>query len=166
MPALPNARVSICFVCLGNICRSPTAEGVFGKLVVNAGLREKIAIDSAGTGAWHKGELADLRARQEAEKRGIELRSVARQITRADFDRHDLLVAMDRNNVADLQALARNSKDREKIVLFRSFDPASPKDSEIPDPYYGGPDGFAQVFDMCAAASKGLLEHVRKTYGL
>jgi protein-tyrosine phosphatase len=166
MPASPNTRVSVCFVCLGNICRSPTAEGVFTKLVTDAGLREKIAIDSAGTGAWHKGELADLRARQEAEKRGIELRSVARQITRADFDRHDLLVAMDRTNVADLQALARNSSDREKIVLFRSFDPLSPSDGEIPDPYYGGPDGFARVFDMCAAASKGLLAHMRKTYGV
>jgi protein-tyrosine phosphatase len=161
-----NPRVSICFVCLGNICRSPTAEGVFAKLVADAGLREKIAIDSAGTGAWHKGELADKRARQEAERRGIELRSVARQIIRLDFDRHDLLIAMDKTNVGDLQAFARNDADRAKIKLFRSFDPMSPSDAEIPDPYYGGPEGFARVFDMCAAASKGLLAYVRKTYGL
>jgi protein-tyrosine phosphatase len=159
-----NARVSICFVCLGNICRSPTAEGVFAKLVVDAGLRERIAIDSAGTGAWHKGELADKRARQEASRRGIELQSVARQFTRIDFDRHDLIIAMDRTNVADLQALARNDADRSKIKLYRAFDPLSPGDAEVPDPYYGGPEGFARVFDLCTAAGKGLLAHVRKTY--
>jgi protein-tyrosine phosphatase len=159
-------RVSVCFVCLGNICRSPTAEGVFSKLVADAGLRELIRIDSAGTGAWHKGELADKRARQEAERRGIELRSVARQFTRLDFDRHQLIVAMDRTNVADLQALARSEADRARIKLFRSFDPLAPADGEIPDPYYGGPEGFARVFDMCTAASKGLLAHVRKTYGV
>ncbi|HVI01032.1 MAG TPA: low molecular weight protein-tyrosine-phosphatase [Enhygromyxa sp.] len=163
---MPKPRVSICFVCLGNICRSPTAEGVFAKLVVDAGLREQIAIDSAGTGAWHKGELADKRARQEAARRGIELTSVARQFTRLDFDRHDLIIAMDRTNVADLQALARNEADRTKIKLFRAFDPLSLGDSEVPDPYYGGPEGFARVFDLCTAAGKGLLAHVRSTYGV
>ena len=163
---MPKPRVSICFVCLGNICRSPTAEGVFAKLVVDAGLREQIAIDSAGTGAWHKGELADKRARQEAARRGVELTSVARQFTRLDFDRHDLIIAMDRTNVADLQALARNEADRTKIKLFRAFDPLSLGDSEVPDPYYGGPEGFARVFDLCTAAGKGLLAHVRSTYGV
>jgi protein-tyrosine phosphatase len=161
-----TVRVSVCFVCLGNICRSPTAEGVFTKLVADAGLRERIAIDSAGTGAWHKGELADKRARQEAERRGLELRSVARQFTRIDFDRHDLIVAMDRSNVADLQALARSEVERAKIKLLRSFDPLSPSEAEVPDPYYGGPEGFGRVFDMCTAAGRGLLAHVRKTYGV
>ncbi len=164
-PSAPS-RISVCFVCLGNICRSPTAEGVFTKLVVDAGLRGKIKIDSAGTGAWHKGELADKRARAEAGKRGIELTSVARQFTRTDFDRHDLIVAMDQSNVADLGAMARNSGDREKIRLFRSFDPMSPKDAEIPDPYYGGLDGFARVFDLCEAASRGLLAYLRATYNI
>lgn len=159
-------RVSICFVCLGNICRSPTAEGVFTKLVADAGLAEVIAIDSAGTGAWHKGELADKRSRQEASRRGVELHSVARQFTRSDFDRHDLIIAMDRNNVADLQALARSEAERAKIRLFRSFDPLSPTDAEVPDPYYGGPEGFARVFDLCMAAGKGLLAHLRETYGV
>jgi protein-tyrosine phosphatase len=159
-------RVSVCFVCLGNICRSPTAEGVFTKLVVDAGLRERIAIDSAGTGAWHAGELADERARQEATRRRIELHSVARQFTRLDFDRHELILAMDRTNVAALQALARNDADRAKIKLYRSFDPLSPGDAEVPDPYYGGPEGFARVFDLCTAAGNGLLAYVRKTYEL
>ncbi|HLT36382.1 MAG TPA: low molecular weight protein-tyrosine-phosphatase [Enhygromyxa sp.] len=166
MPATIKPSVSICFVCLGNICRSPTAEGVFTKLVRDAGLSGKIAIDSAGTGAWHKGELADKRARQEAQRRGIELHSVARQITAKDFELHDLLIAMDRNNVADLQALARGTIERGKIKLFRSFDPLSPGGAEIPDPYYGGPEGFSEVFDLCTAAGRGLLAHVRKTYRL
>src|SRR5690606_16845115 len=105
VPAKPS--VSVCFVCLGNICRSPTAEGVFTRLVVDAGLRDTIAVDSAGTGAWHKGELADKRARQEGERRGVELRSVARQFEVEDFDRHDLIVAMDRSNVTELEGMAR-----------------------------------------------------------
>lgn len=166
MAAPQKPVVSVCFVCLGNICRSPTAEGVFTHMVNKAGLRETIAIDSAGTGAWHKGELADKRAREEAERRGLELRSVARQFIRKDFERWDLVIAMDRNNVADLQALARSSAERDQIKLFRSFDPLSPSDAEVPDPYYGGPDGFARVFDLCEAASRGLLAHIRKTYGL
>ncbi len=167
MPASVSApsQVSVCFVCLGNICRSPTAEGVFTKLVTDAGVRDRIGIDSAGTGAWHKGELADKRARQEATRRGIELHSVARQFVRSDFERHDLIVAMDRANVADLRALARSGVDRGKIRLFRTFDPLSPNDAEIPDPYYGGPDGFVRVFDMCEAAGRGLLAHMRSTYG-
>ncbi|MFO7564441.1 MAG: low molecular weight protein-tyrosine-phosphatase [Enhygromyxa sp.] len=166
MPVIIEPAVSVCFICLGNICRSPTAEGVFTQLVSEAGLREQIAIDSAGTGAWHKGELADKRARAEAARRGLELRSVARQFVRGDFERHDLLIAMDRSNVADLQALARSEAERDKIRLFRSFDPLSPADAEIPDPYYGGPEGFARVFDLCTAASRGLLAHIRTTYGV
>lgn len=166
MSAIRKPAVSVCFICLGNICRSPTAEGVFGHMVGLAGLREVIAVDSAGTGAWHKGELADKRAREEAARRGIELRSVARQVVRQDFERHDLLLAMDGNNVADLQALARSDAERAKIRLFRSFDPLSPSEAEVPDPYYGGPEGFARVFDLCTAASKGLLAHIRKTHGV
>jgi len=163
-PAKPT--VSLCFVCLGNICRSPTAEGVFAKLVTEAGLRDQITIDSAGTGAWHKGELADKRARQEASRRGMTLDSVARQFQAEDFDRFDLLIAMDRSNVGDLEALARTAEQRAKIRLFRSFDPLSPNDSEIPDPYYGDADGFARVFDLCTAAGGGLLAYVRSTYRL
>jgi protein-tyrosine phosphatase len=156
--------VSVCFVCLGNICRSPTAEGVFTRLVVDAGLRDTIAIDSAGTGAWHKGELADKRARQEGERRGVELRSVARQFEVEDFDRHDLIVAMDRSNVTELEGMARSAGDRAKIVMLRSFDPLSPADAEIPDPYYGGVEGFSWVFDLCEAACKGLLGYVRDRF--
>lgn len=158
--------VSVCFVCLGNICRSPTAEGVFTKLVIDAGLRNQIAIDSAGTGAWHKGEQADKRARAEASKRGMVLHSVARQVTRIDFDRFDLLIAMDRTNLGDLEAIAPTATARAKIRLFRSFDPLSPNEGEIPDPYYGGNDGFERVFDMCTAAGRGLLAYVRSTYGV
>jgi protein-tyrosine phosphatase len=160
----PSHRVAVCFVCLGNICRSPAAEGVFLGLLSNAGLRELVRVDSAGTGAWHEGELADERTRQEGARRGMAVPSVARQFTRDDFDRFDLIVAMDKANVAELELLARNDADRAKIDLLRRFDPRSPSDAEVPDPYYGGPDGFSHVFDLCEAASRGLLAHLRTRY--
>jgi protein-tyrosine phosphatase len=161
----PSHRVAVCFVCLGNICRSPAAEGVFLGLLANAGLRELVRVDSAGTGAWHEGELADTRTRQEGQSRGIEVPSVARQFTRDDFDRFDLIIAMDKANVAALAGLARNDADRAKIELLRRFDPHSPNDAEVPDPYYGGLDGFVHVFDLCEAAGRGLLAHLRTRYG-
>ena len=155
----PVDEVSVCFVCLGNICRSPTAEGVFRALVDAEGMTDAIHIDSAGTGAWHAGEPADARARAAAGRRGVQLTSRARQVEREDFDRLDLLVAMDHANVADLRAQAPESL-AEKIVLFRGFDPAA-TGREVPDPYYGGEDGFEEVLDLCEAASRGLLMHLR-----
>src|SRR5882672_8273382 len=101
---MPESSVSICFVCLGNICRSPTAEGVMAKLIADAGLSSRIAIDSAGTGAYHAGERADARSRAEAISRGVELTSIARQFEQRDFDRFDYVVAMDRRNLRDLLA--------------------------------------------------------------
>ncbi|PRP92457.1 Low molecular weight protein-tyrosine-phosphatase YfkJ [Enhygromyxa salina] len=166
MSAPAQKKVSICFVCLGNICRSPTAEGVLTKLVADVGLRGRIRVDSVGTGAWHKGELADKRARKEARRRGFELHSIARQITPEDFDNHDLLIGMDRGNVSDLEALAPSAEARAKIRLLRAFDPISPDSAEIPDPYYGGPEDFRLAFDLVEAACKGLLNHLRERYGL
>lgn len=159
-------KVSVCFVCLGNICRSPTAEGVLTKLVADAGLRGRIRVDSVGTGAWHKGERADKRARTEAERRGYELHSVARQITAADFSNHDLLIGMNRDNLRDLEALAPKSVYKAKVSLLRSYDPLSPTDAEVPDPYYGRFDDFARMFDMVEAACKGLLARLRTNYGV
>lgn len=160
-----DAGVRVCFVCLGNICRSPTAEGVFAKLVADAGLRGRVEIDSAGTGAWHAGERADARARAEARRRGVELHSVARQVEPEDFERFDLLVAMDHGNHRDLSEMAP-ADARAEIVLLRSFDPDAPPGAEVPDPYYGGGDGFRQVFDICEAGARGLLEHLRREHGL
>lgn len=163
---MAEPKVAVCFVCLGNICRSPTAEGTFAHLVEQAGLGEVIAIDSAGTGAWHAGEQADPRSRAEARRRGIELRSIARQVIAADFSRFDLLLAMDRRNRADLLGMARGEPARRKVRLFRDFDPSAPPEAEVPDPYYGGDRGFAEVFDMCMRASEGLLAHLRATHGI
>ena len=161
-----QTKVSVCFVCLGNICRSPTAEGVFAHLVTQAGLQDRIRIDSAGTGAWHRGERADKRARTEAGKHGIELTSVARQLVAGDFDRHDLLIVMDETNRAELEQLAPTPEARDKIKLLRAFDPLAPDDAEVPDPYYGGFDGFAHVFSICKSSCEGLLDHIREHYQL
>ena len=158
--------VRVCFVCLGNICRSPTAEGVMRAVVERAGLAGRIEIDSAGTGAWHVGEPADERARAAAERRGLSLDSVARQVTRADFDRFDYLVAMDRENLAALERMAPDQSARGKVRLLRSFDPASPRGAAVPDPYYGGDDGFEEVLDICEAACRGLCEHIAREHGL
>jgi protein-tyrosine phosphatase len=154
---------AILFVCLGNICRSPTAEGVMRELVSRAGLREQIEIDSAGTGAWHIGELPDPRARTAARARGIELESRARQVDGEDFERFDLILAMDRSNLADLRRIAPEGPARAQLALLREFDPRSlaAGDLEIPDPYHGGPRGFEAVLDLVEAACAGLLASVR-----
>jgi protein-tyrosine phosphatase len=151
----------ICFVCLGNICRSPTAEGVFRKLVIDAALDARLTIDSAGTGAWHIGEPADPRSRRAATRRGYDLTHLARKFTADDFDRYDLVLAMDRDNYDSLQRLARGRTHVPMIRMLRSFDDSAPADAEVPDPYSGGDDGFEDVLDICERACRGLLDHVR-----
>lgn len=155
--------VRVCFVCLGNICRSPTAEGVFIKLVQEAGLEHAFEIDSAGTGSWHVGAMADARARETAKRRGITITSRARQFKPADFDRFDVVVAMDSENVRDLVAMARSRADADKVKLLRDFGEPSDRGQPVPDPYYGGPDGFEHVFDLCEVACRGLLDELRPT---
>ena len=151
----------ICFVCLGNICRSPTAHGVMERLVADAGLTARIAIDSAGTGAYHVGELPDERTRTAARRRGLDLTHRARQFTAPDFDRFDLIVAMDGQNLRRLEQLARGHRTP-PIVLLRSFDPTAPERAEVPDPWGGGDAGFEEVLDQCERACAGLLAHVRE----
>ena len=161
----PGGVVRVCFVCLGNICRSPTAEAVMRHLVKEAGLEATIVIDSAGTGDWHVGHPRDRRSRSVGEARGIPLTGVAQQFTAVDFDDYDHVLAMDRSNRDDLHRMARDERDRAKVALLRSFDPAAPPDAEVPDPYYGGPRGFEEVFDICERACRGLLEHLRTAHG-
>ena len=153
----------ILFVCLGNICRSPTAEGVMAKLVADAGLQGEIELDSAGTGTWHVGEPADTRARKAASARGIELHSIARQVRAEDFERFDLILAMDGSNQHALQRLAPDEVAREKVKLLREFDPAVADlhDLDVPDPYYDSERGFEIVLDQVQAACEGLLARVR-----
>jgi protein-tyrosine phosphatase len=142
----------ILFVCMGNICRSPTAEGVMRRLVEDAGL--DIEVDSAGTGGWHAGEPPDERATLAARRRGVTLQGAARQVKQADFRRFDLLVAMDRSNQRELLALAPDEEAREKVRLLVP-------DADVPDPYYGGDRGFETVLDMVEAACRELLDELR-----
>jgi protein-tyrosine phosphatase len=157
--------VRVCFVCLGNICRSPTAEAVMRHLVKAAGLGKRIAIASAGTGDWHVGGARDRRSRAVGEARGIPLSGVARQFVAEDFDDYDHVLAMDRANRDDLLRMARDGSDRAKVALLRSFDPTAPADAEVPDPYYGGPRGFEEVFDICERACRGLLAVLTRESG-
>ena len=147
--------VRLCFVCLGNICRSPLAEGVFLHLARDRGVLERFEVDSCGTGSWHIGERPDPRAQAVAHKHGVELPSFGRQID-ADRDaRHDLLLAMDRSNAHGVVA-AGVPEDRVRLML--SFDPESPPGAEVPDPYFGGGDGFDRVHAMLTRACGGLLD--------
>jgi protein-tyrosine phosphatase len=151
----------ILFVCMGNICRSPTAEGVMRRMLRGAGL-EGVEVESAGTGGWHAGEPPDERATAAAARRGVTLEGAARQIGPADFRRFDLLVAMDRANLRELLALAPDEEAAEKVRLLREFDPASAGgDLDVPDPYYGGDRGFEDVLDMVEAACRGLIDDLR-----
>lgn len=159
-----RVRIGISFVCMGNICRSPTAEAIMRHLVREAGLEDTITIDSAGTGSWHVGEDRDRRSRAVAKRRGMPIEGPARQFQPEDFARFDLVLALDQDNARDLRALAPNDEARRKVHLLREFDPSAPEGASVPDPYYGGPEGFDEVFDICLSACQGLLEHLRRTY--
>lgn len=149
----------ILFVCLGNICRSPTAEGVFRQRVREAGLEQRVLVDSAGTGDWHVGKAPDNRTRRAALRRGYDLSGQrARQVCREDFSRFDLILAMDRANLGDLRALRPQGASAELDLYLRRY--AVERD-EVPDPYYGGEDGFEQVLDLIEQASDRLLAEVR-----
>ncbi|MCB9623055.1 MAG: low molecular weight phosphotyrosine protein phosphatase [Sandaracinus sp.] len=158
--------VSVCFVCLGNICRSPTAEGVFRHLVGEAGLDGTIEIDSAGTAAYHVGESPDPRSTATAARRGIVLEGAARKFVARDFARFDYVVAMDRKNRDDLRRLAPDAEARARISLLRDHDPSSPAESDVPDPYYGGAKGFEEVVDLCERACAALLATIRERHGI
>jgi len=165
----PDGATRLLFVCLGNICRSPTAEGVMRSLVVQAGLSDSIELDSAGTGSWHVGSAPDRRAVAAARRRGIALSGSARQVREEDFGVFDLVLAMDRQNMRDLLSLAP-AREREKIRLLREFDPEGGasgargpigEDLDVPDPYYGAPGGFDEVLDLVERACAGLLARIR-----
>ena len=149
-------------VCMGNICRSPTAEGVMRGLVRDAGLEDEITLDSAGTGGWHVGDPPDRRATAAARGRGIVLDGAARQVRPSDFEDFDLILAMDSENLAHLCAMAPDAEAAAKVRLLRSYDPeSSDGDLDVPDPYYGGPNGFETVLDQVEAACRGLLDVLR-----
>lgn len=159
MSAKPAYRVL--FVCLGNICRSPTAEGVFRRKLEAAGLTDLVAADSAGTAGYHIGAPPDRRSQAEAARRGTDLSKLkARQVRASDFAEFDLILAMDRVNLRELKEKAPPSAMAE-LKLFLDFAPDL-QTREVPDPYYGGPEGFAEVYDLCDAAAEGLLAEARR----
>ncbi|MDA0327411.1 MAG: low molecular weight phosphotyrosine protein phosphatase [Gemmatimonadetes bacterium] len=156
------SSTSVLFVCLGNICRSPLAEGVFQNLVHEAGLSDRFVIESAGTGAWHVGEPPDVRAVIVASEHGIELTSLARQVVDDDLRRFDYVIAMDRENLRNLERMASATGSEAEIRLLREFD-AEAEGGEVPDPYYGGASGFETVYEMVVRACQGLLDRIRVT---
>jgi protein-tyrosine phosphatase len=156
-----NSTVEICFVCLGNICRSPLAQGVFEALVKKEGLQDRIIISSAGTSHWHVGSPPDERMQQTAQAHGIQLRSRGRQFAATDFKTIDLVLAMDHNNFGILQQMQPAQELHEKLFLFRSFDPENNGDLEVPDPYYGGDSGFENVYQMVERTCPKVLEHLK-----
>jgi protein-tyrosine phosphatase len=157
-PGIDRGDTSILFVCLGNICRSPLAEGVFLALADEEGTAHRFRVDSAGTGSWHIGEPPDARAVSVARARGIRLDGRARRITEHDLDDFDWIIAMDRSNRSAIRALVP-PRSRARIHLLREFDPV-PGDPDVPDPYYGGPGGFEEVFDIVDRCCRKLLEHL------
>lgn len=150
-------KIRVLFVCLGNICRSPAAEGIMRAAVAKAGQSHRWVIDSAGTGDWHVGELPEERMRAHARRRGYDLTHRCRQITRRDFADFDLIVGMDDNNRRNLMRLAPDDASRDKIVMMAEyFSPGAPVDN-VPDPYYGGPEGFELAIDLLEDATAGLI---------
>ncbi|MDX9859502.1 MAG: low molecular weight protein-tyrosine-phosphatase [Rhodospirillales bacterium] len=152
--------VNVLFVCLGNICRSPAAEGVFRALVEREGLADRIACDSAGTGSWHVGKVPDARMRAAAKRRGYDLESLrGRQVTVGDFERFDYVLAMDGENLANLTVLCPPGREG-RLGRLLDFAPGAGR-RDVPDPYYGGADGFERVLDLVEAGAAGLLADIR-----
>jgi protein-tyrosine phosphatase len=157
---LKGMSYRVCLVCMGNICRSPMAEVVLRRTLAEHGLDGLVSVDSAGTGGWHEGEPMDERAAGLLTEHGYDAsRHRARQFAREWFAERDLILAMDRENLRALRRLAPAGAD---VRLFRSFDPGAPDGAEVPDPYYGGPEGFAEVLTLVRAAAEGLAEHLAR----
>ncbi|MCF6171380.1 MAG: low molecular weight phosphotyrosine protein phosphatase [Bacteroidales bacterium] len=154
-------KTKILFVCLGNICRSPSAEAVFKKIIKDKGVEELFEVDSAGTYAYHAGEPADARMRKHAEKRAYQLTSISRPFhPPVDFDKFDMIVAMDKDNLRELRQMARHAEDEKKLCMMTDFSRAFSYD-HIPDPYYGGDAGFELVLDLLEDAGEGLYRSLK-----
>ena len=157
-----NPDISVLFVCLGNICRSPLAEGVLAHRLAEAGLSDRVRVDSAGTGAWHVGQPPDPRSIEVAARNGIALSGRARRVRLEDLFEFELVLAMDRSNLEDLRDLESGSGSETTIKLFLEFDSHPDSDPDVPDPYYGGSDGFQKVFEMVDRTCLALVDHLRQ----
>lgn len=179
---MSESQTSVLFVCLGNICRSPLAEGIFSHQAALRGLADRLEVDSAGTGAYHAGEPPDSRSIAVAASHGVRLTGTARQVAMDDFGRFDLIVAMDRSNQRSLERLReggarwgqgrrrygrgsgagpQGDRNRARIVMMRDYDPEG-GDPDVPDPYYGGPGGFEQVYRILERACRALLDELAR----
>lgn len=159
--------VKVLFVCLGNICRSPLAEGLFKSKVKEEGLEDVILVDSCGTSNYHIGEQPDSRTRKNALENGIELDHQARQFQVADFDRFDQILVMDRSNLANVKDVMPSAKYEPKLHLMRDFEPnAEEKGADVPDPYFGGEKGFQKVYDILDRSTSNLIHVLKKEYQL
>ena len=161
-----SKEISVLFVCLGNICRSPLAEGVFRHLLDEEGLSDRFHVDSAGTGSWHVGESPDHRAMRSAATHGVTLGGHARQVQPEDFRGFDYLVAMDQSNLSHLQRFREGVGGEAALYLLREFDPEGGPGAEVPDPYYGGPNGFEEVFEIVSRSCREFLDHILKEHGM
>jgi protein-tyrosine phosphatase len=150
----------ILFVCLGNICRSPAAETILKEQIKKLDLQDEIEVDSAGIGAWHVGQLPDKRMRDVGARYGYDINSRARQVKREDFSKFNLIIGMDRQNVAELKALAKNHHEKEKIRCLGDYICQHPTFHEVPDPYYGDEDDFLLVISLLEDACQALLDDV------
>lgn len=157
-PLRDEPRVRVLFVCLGNICRSPAAEGVMKAIVNEEGQQQRWVIDSAGTGGWHVGQLPDKRMRVHAQRRGLELTHRCRQVREADFDDFDLIIGMDDSNVDDLRELAPTPEAQAKVVPMAAFVSMAMRADSIPDPYYEGSEGFELVLDLLQDGCRNLYQ--------
>lgn len=166
---MSDNTISVLFVCLGNICRSPLAEAVFRQVVTEEGLEGRFRIDSAGTSGYHDGESPDPRTTEVAARRGVDVTGTSRQVTRQDAAEFDYLVAMDADNLREVEVLVDGAGldgDGPATHLLREFDPEAEGDLEVPDPYFGGPHGFDNVHDLVDRSARGLLEHIREAHDL
>ena len=160
------ALVKVVFVCMGNICRSPVAEGVFRHLVMQRGLSDRFHIDSAGISAYHEGDPPDQRSAEVARRRGIELTGKSRPLRRKDLDDFDYVIVMDTENRRAIDRLIGSSTARASVHRLREFDARASGDADVPDPYYGGPRGFEDVHDMVERSCTALLRHIVTEHGL
>lgn len=161
-----SERIGVLFVCLGNICRSPLAKSVFRQVVREAGMENRFVIDSAGTSAYHIGEGPDARTVATARERGVEVDHVARQIHQTDFERFDYILVMDRENLRNVARLRDRVAPDAEVSLLRAWDPEGGAHAEVPDPWFGAEDGFAEVHDIVERSCRALFEHIRTQHGL
>ena len=163
---MSDERIGVLFVCLGNICRSPLAEALFRKAVSDAGLDGRFRIDSAGTSGYHDGEPPDARTTETARRRGVAVTGTSRRITPGDLEAFHYVVVMDAENLAEVRRLAHGRGVAAEIVRLREHDGDAGGDLDVPDPYFGGPDGFEAVHDLVERSARGLLDRIREERGL